>query len=130
MNSLNFGVLIKPEASKLPKGLHDIVHFRPQPRLHGFVSRNLHENFPMGHPSLDCSRANSFNFGVPMEPEASELLKSLVLDRDGNIHIRLTGSTPLGNVGFYNPPSLGARRPRWHTSGQGLAMIQNCHIPA
>ncbi|RXH87961.1 hypothetical protein DVH24_037606 [Malus domestica] len=62
---------------------------------------NSHENFPVGHPSWDCSRANLLNFGVPMEPETNELPKGLVLDRDENIHIRLTGSTPLGNVGSY-----------------------------
>ncbi|CAN6559427.1 unnamed protein product [Malus baccata var. baccata] len=66
----------------------------------------------MGQPSWDCSRANSLNFGVPMEPKASELPKGLVLGRDGNIHIRLTRSTPLGDVGSYNykyrlePPKL------------------------
>ena len=65
-----------------------------------------------------------------MEREASELPKSLVLGRDENIHIRLTRSTPLGDVGSYNPPHLGARHPRWHTSGQELAMIPNYHIPA
>ncbi|CAN6701106.1 unnamed protein product [Malus baccata var. baccata] len=89
-------------------------------------------NFPVGHPSWDCSHANSLNFGVPMEPEASELAKGLVthpgnasapfsfnfgvptelkasklpkglvLGRDENIHIRLTRSTPLDNVGCYN----------------------------
>ena len=84
----------------------------------------------MGHPSWECSRANSLNFGVPTKPEASELPKGLVLGRDENIHIRLTRSTPLGDVGYYNPPPLGARRPRRHTSGQGLALIPNCHIPA
>ena len=63
-----------------------------------------------------------------MEPEASELPKGLSLGRDENIHIRLTGSTPLGHVGSYNPPPLGARRPRRHT-GQGLALIPNFHIP-
>ncbi|RXI06451.1 hypothetical protein DVH24_018493 [Malus domestica] len=57
----------------------------------------------MGHPSWDCSRANSLNFGVLMEPEASELPKGLVLGRDENIHLRIT---PLGDVGCYNPPSL------------------------
>ncbi|CAN6724366.1 unnamed protein product [Malus baccata var. baccata] len=36
-----------------------------------------------------------------MEPEASELPKGIVLGRDGNIHIRLTGSTPLDGVGCY-----------------------------
>ena len=40
----------------------------------------------------------SLNFGVPTEPEASELPKSLVLGRDGNIHIRIT---PLGDVGSH-----------------------------
>ncbi|CAN6711543.1 unnamed protein product [Malus baccata var. baccata] len=55
-------------------------------------------NFPLGHPLWDCSRVNSLNFGVPMEPEASELPKGLVLGRDENIHIRLTGSTPLDDV--------------------------------
>ncbi|RXI09433.1 hypothetical protein DVH24_034050 [Malus domestica] len=66
-----------------------------------FVSRNSHENFLLGHPLWDCSRVNSLNFGVPMEPEASELPKGLVLGRDGNIHIKLTGSTPLDDVGYY-----------------------------
>ncbi|KAB2634951.1 respiratory burst oxidase-like protein B [Pyrus ussuriensis x Pyrus communis] len=37
-----------------------------------------------------------------MKLEVSELPKSLVLGRDRNIHIRLTGSTSLGNVGCYN----------------------------
>ena len=43
-----------------------------------------------------------------MESEASELPKGLVLGRDGNIHIRLTGSIPLGDVGSYDcdSPSL------------------------
>ncbi|RXH80974.1 hypothetical protein DVH24_004888 [Malus domestica] len=76
----------------------------PSTRLSG----NSHENFPVGHPSWDCSRANSLNFGVPTEPEASELQKNLVLGRDENIHIRLTGSTPLGDVGCYNPPPRGS----------------------
>ena len=70
------------------------------------------------------------NFGVPMEPEANELPKGLVLGRNENIHVRLTRSTPLGDVGSYNPRPLGARRPRRHTSGQGLALIPNCHIQA
>ncbi|RXI01080.1 hypothetical protein DVH24_001314 [Malus domestica] len=69
-------------------------------------SRNLDENFPMGHPSWECSCPNLLNFGVPMEPKASELLKGLVLGRDGNIHIRLTGSTPLGDVGCYSLGSI------------------------
>ena len=36
----------------------------------------------------------------------------------------------MGDVESHNPPPLGARRPRRHTSGQGLALIPNCHIPA
>ncbi|RXH88843.1 hypothetical protein DVH24_000442 [Malus domestica] len=39
----------------------------------------------------------SLNFGVPMEPEASELPKGLVLGRDENIHLRIL---PLGEVFF------------------------------
>ena len=66
---------------------------------------------------------------ITLFQNASELLKGLVLGRYENIHIRLTGSTPLGDVGSYNPPPLRARRPRWHTSGHGLALIPNCHIP-
>ncbi|KAM1360150.1 hypothetical protein ACFX2F_047044 [Malus domestica] len=65
-----------------------------------------------------------------MEPEASELLKSLVLGRDGNIQIRLTRSISLGDVGCYNPSPLGARHPHRHTSPKGLALIPNCHILA
>ncbi|RXI09423.1 hypothetical protein DVH24_034040 [Malus domestica] len=37
----------------------------------------------------------SLNFGVPMEPVASELPKSIMLCRDENINIRLIGSSPL-----------------------------------
>ena len=40
-----------------------------------------------------------------MESEASELPKGLLLGRDENIHLRLTGSTPLGDVGSYNRTS-------------------------
>ncbi|RXH90335.1 hypothetical protein DVH24_032692 [Malus domestica] len=41
----------------------------------------------------------SLNFRVPMNSEASELPKSLVLGRDENIHLRIT---PLGDVGCHN----------------------------
>ena len=57
----------------------------------------------MGHPSWECYHTNSLNFRVHTKPEASELPKDLILGRDGNIHIRLTRSTPLGAVGSYNP---------------------------
>ncbi|CAN6567741.1 unnamed protein product [Malus baccata var. baccata] len=92
------------------------------------VLTELTRELPVGHPSWDYSRAISLNFGIPMESEASELPKGLVLSRDDNIHIRHRGSTPLGDVGCYNPPPLGARHPRRHTSSQGLALIPNCHI--
>ena len=36
-----------------------------------------------------------------MELEVSEVSKGLVLGRDENIHIKLTKSTPLDDVGFY-----------------------------
>ncbi|RXI07838.1 hypothetical protein DVH24_009869 [Malus domestica] len=50
----------------------------------------LTQELRMGHPSWDCSRANSINFEVLTEPEASELPKDLILAKDRNIHIRLT----------------------------------------
>ncbi|RXH90526.1 hypothetical protein DVH24_035290, partial [Malus domestica] len=81
---------------------YDIVRFRPQPRPHSFVFENSHENFLVGHPLWECSCANSLNFRVPMEPEASELPKCLVLGRDENIHIRLTKSTPLDDYFTFN----------------------------
>ncbi|RXI04674.1 hypothetical protein DVH24_038948 [Malus domestica] len=83
----------------------------------------------MGHTSCDCSRANSLNFRVLMEPEANKFPKGLMLDRDGNIHIRFTGSTPLGDVGCYNPPPSGARRPRRHTSSHGCDNLVSESIP-
>ncbi|CAN6718518.1 unnamed protein product [Malus baccata var. baccata] len=41
----------------------------------------------------------SLNFGVPTEPEASELSKGIVLGRDENIHLRIT---PLNDVRCHN----------------------------
>ncbi|RXH92682.1 hypothetical protein DVH24_033578 [Malus domestica] len=77
INSLNFGVPMEPEASELPKGLvlgrDENVHIK----LRG--STSLDDNFSVGHPSWECSRTNSLKFGVPMEPEANELPKGLVL---------------------------------------------------
>ncbi|RXH84811.1 hypothetical protein DVH24_040159 [Malus domestica] len=80
---------MEPEASELPKGLmlgrDGNIHIRltgssplgnldnvvtqycppwPRPCPHSFVSENSHENFPMGHPSWDCSWANSLNSRV------------------------------------------------------------------
>ncbi|RXH85080.1 hypothetical protein DVH24_041848 [Malus domestica] len=87
---------------------HDIVRFGSRPRPHGFVSGNSHENFSVGHPSWDYSRAISLNFEVHMESEASELPKDLVLIGGGNVHISHKGSTPLNDVGSHNPSPLGA----------------------
>ncbi|RXH70118.1 hypothetical protein DVH24_007374 [Malus domestica] len=89
------------------------------PFPHGFVYGNSREQLPSGSPILGVSALTSFslNFGVPTEPEANELPKCLVLGRDENIHLRIT---PLGNLGCYNPPPLGARRPRQHTSRLAL----------
>ncbi|RXH80818.1 hypothetical protein DVH24_004732 [Malus domestica] len=76
---------------------------------------NSHEKFLVGHPLWECSRPNSLNFGVPTEPEASELLKGLMLGRGWNIHIRLKRSTPLGDVGCYTVCSiLVTRTKKWH----------------
>ncbi|RXI00365.1 hypothetical protein DVH24_037913 [Malus domestica] len=40
------------------------------------VLANSHDNFSVGHPSWHCSQVNLLNFGVPIEPEASELSKA------------------------------------------------------
>lgn len=47
-----------------------------------------HKNFLVDHPSLDCSRSNSFNFGVPMNFEASEVSKGLVVNGGEHVYIR------------------------------------------
>ena len=67
-----------------------------------------HEQLPSGSPIMGLlSPRYSLNFRVSTEAEASELPKSLVLGKDGNIHIRLTGCTPLGNVGLTIHPLRG-----------------------
>ena len=71
---------------------------RPSP--HGFVYGNSHENFPMGHPSQECSRPNLLNFGVPMESETSEFPKDLVLYGGGHVHIRHINPLPVGRCGM------------------------------
>ena len=58
-----------------------------------------HEQLPSGVTHHEIALAPfSLNFGVPTEPEASELPKGLVLGRDENIHLRIT---PLSDVGCY-----------------------------
>ncbi|CAN6559919.1 unnamed protein product [Malus baccata var. baccata] len=107
-NSLNFGVPIEPKASEFPKSLvlyggghHDIVRFGPWPHPHGFVSGNSDENFLVGHSSWYYSCPNSLNFGVSMEPEASEFPKGLVLYGGGHVHIRHITHSPLVDMGCY-----------------------------
>ncbi|RXH73769.1 hypothetical protein DVH24_016591 [Malus domestica] len=115
--SLNFRVPTEPEASELPKGfvLVSFVTSRPGvdhfsgplhhrstilsalglPFPHGFVFGNSRANSQwVTHPGSALT-SFSLNFGVPTEPEASELPKNLVLGRDENIHLRIT---PLGDV--------------------------------
>ncbi|RXH85140.1 hypothetical protein DVH24_041908 [Malus domestica] len=112
---------LEPEVSELPKGLvlgrDENIHIRITPLGDAPTTSQaqLHRStilsvlgpdhafmvlFLGTHTSWDCSRANPLNFGVPMEPEASELPKGLVLGRDVNIHIRIT---PLDDVGSYKP---------------------------
>ncbi|KAI5338362.1 hypothetical protein L3X38_017633 [Prunus dulcis] len=68
------------------------------------------------HPAESFrDRLPNTNFGVPMESEASELPKGVVLDGGGHVHIRHITPSPLINVGYYNPPLLGTRRSRRHT---------------
>ncbi|RXI04684.1 hypothetical protein DVH24_038958 [Malus domestica] len=107
-NLLNFGVPIEPEASEFSKSLvlygcghHDIVRFGPWPHPHGFVSGNSDENFLVGHSSWYYSCPNSLNFGVSMEPEASEFPKGLVLYGGGHVHIRHITHSPLVDMGCY-----------------------------
>ncbi|RXH81064.1 hypothetical protein DVH24_004978 [Malus domestica] len=52
-----------------------------------------------GSPIMGLLSRYSLNFGVPMEPETSELPKGLMLGRNENIHIRIT---LLDVVGSYN----------------------------
>ncbi|RXH87147.1 hypothetical protein DVH24_028647 [Malus domestica] len=116
-------VTSRPGADHFPGPLHHrstILSALGLPFSHGFVFGNSRATSQwVTHPGSALA-SFSLNFGVPTEPEASELPKGLVLGKDVNIHLRIT---PLGDVGCYNPPPLGARRPRRHTSGQRLALI-------
>ncbi|RXH90459.1 hypothetical protein DVH24_035223 [Malus domestica] len=68
----------------------------------GMVSlENSYENFPRGHPSWECSHLNLLNFGVPMESEASESPKGLVLLERKHVHIKHITPSPLVDVGCY-----------------------------
>ncbi|CAL8127338.1 unnamed protein product [Prunus armeniaca] len=73
---------------------------------HGFVSGSSRTIFQwVTHPGIALA-SNSLNFGVPSE--ASELPKGLVQDGGGHVHIRHITSSPLVDLGYYNPPPLGA----------------------
>ena len=90
-----------------------------------------HEQYlPSGSPILGLLQRKLAYLRSSKESKASELPKGLMLIGGGHVHIRLTRSSPLGDVGSYNPSPLGARRPHGHTSGQGVALIPNYHIPA
>ncbi|RXH73916.1 hypothetical protein DVH24_016738 [Malus domestica] len=99
----------RPQAEHFSGPLHHcstILSALGLPFPHGFIFGNSRATSQwVTHPGSALA-SFSLNFGVPTEPEASELPKGLVLGRDGNIHLRIT---PLGDVGCYNPPTLGAR---------------------
>ncbi|CAN6716984.1 unnamed protein product [Malus baccata var. baccata] len=116
-------VTSRPGVDHFPGPLHHrstILSALGLPFPHGFIFGNSRATSQWVTHLGSALASFSLNFGVPTEPEASELPKGLVLGRDGNIHLRIT---LLGDVGCYNPPPLGAQRPRRHTSGQGLALI-------
>ena len=54
-----------------------------------FLGTHTRTSQEVTHHGIALTRY-SLNFGVPMEPEASEFPKGLVLGRDENIHIRIT----------------------------------------
>ncbi|CAN6586140.1 unnamed protein product [Malus baccata var. baccata] len=104
------------EADHFPGSFHHrstILSALGLPFAHGFVFGNSRATSQWVTHLGSALASFSLNFGVPTKPEANELPKSLVLGKDGNIHLRIT---PLGDVGCYNPPPLGARRPRRHTT--------------
>ncbi|RXH75267.1 hypothetical protein DVH24_029988, partial [Malus domestica] len=72
---------------------HDIVSFGPQPRPHGFVFGNSDEKW-VTHPKIVLVRTRLTSWACTLR------------------HIT---PSPLVNVGCYNPPPLGARRPYRHT---------------
>ena len=93
-------VTFRPGADHFPGPLHyrsTILSALGLPFPHGFVFGNSRAICQwVTHDGIALA---SFwlNFGVPMEPEASELPKGLVLGRDGNIHLRIT---PPGRCGM------------------------------
>ncbi|RXH97341.1 hypothetical protein DVH24_036009 [Malus domestica] len=95
--SLNFGVPTEPEASELEASM--ICSFWAYHSLTVlFFGNSQATSWWITYP-VSALASFSLNFGVLMEPVASELPKGLVLGRDRNIHLRIT---PLGDVGCYN----------------------------
>ncbi|RXH75345.1 hypothetical protein DVH24_030066 [Malus domestica] len=108
---------MEPEVSKLPKGL--LYHPKPRFSLSHLDSgsitsraqlcrsmilsclspdqalKELTSHFLVGHPSWECFRVNLLNFVVPIESEASELPKGLVLGLTYRIGLIIRKDTPL-----------------------------------
>ncbi|RXH84513.1 hypothetical protein DVH24_032797, partial [Malus domestica] len=94
------------------------------PFSHGFVFGNSRANSQwVTHPGSALT-SFSLNFGVPTEPEASELPKGLVLGRDENIHLRIT---PLGDVRCYKIQIANKQINKNHITRWGNPI---CHISA
>ncbi|RXH92077.1 hypothetical protein DVH24_021100, partial [Malus domestica] len=90
---LNFNCHILTRAHHIPSPFHHrstILSALGLPFHHDFVFGNSRVTSQwVTHPGSALA-SFSLNFGVPTEPEANELPKSLVLGRDENIHIRIT----------------------------------------
>ncbi|KAM0976362.1 hypothetical protein PS2_018958 [Malus domestica] len=100
-------VTFRPGFHHIPGPFHHrstVLSVLGLPFPHSFVFGNSRVTSQrVTHPGSALA-SFSINFRVPTEPEANELPKGLVIGRDGNIHLRIT---PMGDVGCYNPPSLG-----------------------
>ncbi|RXH81450.1 hypothetical protein DVH24_034871 [Malus domestica] len=94
-------VTSRPGADQFSGPLHHrstILSALGLPFPHGFVFGNSRAtSYWVTHHGIALA-CYSLNFGVPMEPEANELPKDLVLARDENIHSRIT---LLNDVGCY-----------------------------
>ncbi|KAB2620223.1 S ribonuclease [Pyrus ussuriensis x Pyrus communis] len=101
-SAMHVYVTSRPGRDHFPGPLHHrstILSALGLPFPHGFVFGNSRATSQwVTHHGIALAPF-SLNFGVPTEPEASELPKGLVLGRDGNIHLRIT---PLGDVGCHS----------------------------
>ena len=95
-------VTSRPGADHFPGLLHHrntILSTLGLPFPHGFVFGNSRATSQwVTHHGIALAPF-SLNFGVPTEPEASELPKGLLLGKDENIHLKIT---TLGDVGCHN----------------------------